>query len=132
MSNSELVNANPIYLICGNLGMPGAPVLSLALMYDTGNESIGGQGLITQAIAPPNGRLVIHGISGQVHGLGVGGVTRVMALTGTFEHSLTPPAIGQVTEKFQATFATDDNWQGHGSFTYGGQTIHNVPVKQRG
>lgn len=131
MSDSDFINADPIYLISGKLGTPGAPILSMALMYDTGTGQISGQGLITQSVAPPNGRIVIHGISGQVHGLGLGGGTRVISLTGTFIHSLTPPAIGQVTEKFSATFATDERWQGHGSFTYGGQTIHNVPVKQR-
>ena len=131
MSDSEFINADPVYLISGNLSKPGAPILSLALMYDPGTGLISGQGLITQSVAPPNGRIAIHGISGHVHGLGLGGVTRVMALTGTFEHRLTPPAVGQVTEKFQATFATDNDWQGHGTFTYGGQTIHNVPVRQR-
>lgn len=132
MADSEFVKADPVYLICGNLGTPGAPVLSLALMYDPTTGVVSGQGLITQAVAPPNGRTVLHGISGQVHGLGLGGATRVMALNGTFEYYLPPPAIGQVTEKFQATFATDQRWQGHGSFTYGANTVQNVPVKQRG
>lgn len=130
MSDSELINADPVYLISGNLGKPGAPILSLALMYDSGTGQISGQGLITQSIAPPDGRIAIHGISGIVHGLGLGAPTRVMSLTGTFIHYLTPPAIGQVAEKFTATFVTDSHWQGHGTFSYGGHTVHNVPVKQ--
>lgn len=132
MSDSEFCTADPVYLISGNLGKPGAPILSLALMYDPVTGLISGQGLITQAIAPPNGRIGIHGITGVVHGLGLGGVTRVISLKGTFQHSLTPPAIGEITEKFEATFVTDNSWQGHGSFAYGGQRITNVPVKPRG
>lgn len=132
MSDSEFINAEPVYLISGNLGVLGAPMLSLALMYDPDTGYISGQGLITQSIAPPNGRVVLHGVSGNVHGLGLKGATRVISLTGTFEHYFTPPAIGQVTEKFQATFVTDQQWQGHGTFTYGNQTIRNVPIKQRG
>lgn len=131
MSDSQIIDAVPVYLISGNLGMPGAPVLSLALMYDPGTGMMSGSGLITQSVAPPNGRIAIHGISGPVHSLGLGVARRVIALTGTFERTLTPPAIGQVTEKFQATFSTDNEWQGHGSYTYGGQTVQNVPVKQR-
>ncbi|WLI91056.1 DUF1842 domain-containing protein [Massilia sp. R2A-15] len=129
MSDSEFIDADPIYLMCGNLGMPGAPILSLALMYDTGSGMISGQGMITQSVAPPNGRIAIHAISGEVHGLGLGGVTRVMTLTGTFQG--TPPT-APVTERFTAIITTDERWQGHGTFTYGGNTVRNVPVKQRG
>lgn len=132
MSDSEMIDAVPVYLISGNLGKPGAPVLSMALMYDTGNGVITGQGLITQSVAPPNGRIALHSISGQVLGLGLGASTRVISLTGTFQHYLTPPAIGQVTEKFEATFVTDDSWVGHGSFTFGTQRVTNVPVRPRG
>jgi hypothetical protein len=132
MSDSEMIDVEPLHLICGNLGTPGAPILSMALMYDNDNGVISGQGLITQSVAPPNGRIALHSISGQVHGLGRGAMTRVMALTGTFQYYLPPPAIGQVTEKFEATIVTGDDWAGHGSFTFGSQRVTNVPVKQRG
>jgi hypothetical protein len=132
MSDSELSNSEPVFLISGNLGTPGAPVLNLALMYDTELGVINGHGTITQSVAPPNGRLVVNAITGQVLGLGFGKATRSVSLTGTYQQQFTPPAIGQSTEKFQATFVTDNNWQGHGTFSYGGQTISNVPVKPRG
>ncbi len=131
MSESNFIEADPVYLISGNLGTPGAPILSLALMYDPATGVISGQGMITQSVAPPNGRITIHGISGQVHGLGYGPGREnlVTTLTGTFQG--TQPT-APITEQFTATFSTDQQWQGHGTFTYGGNTVRNVPVKQRG
>ena len=134
MSASELTAVKPVHLVAGNLGTPGAPVLNLALLYnpDSTPASLSGEAVITQAIAPPNGRIVIHGVHGPVHGLGYGKETRVFSLKGTYWQSFPPPAIGQIQEEFTATFVTDNNWQGHGTFTYGGQTVANVPIKQQG
>ena len=134
MSTSELSAVKPIHLIAGNLGMPGAPILNLALLYnpDPVVASLSGEAVITQSIAPPNGRIVIHGVHGPVHGLGLGGATRVFTLKGEYWQPFPPPAIGLVQEHFTATFVTDNNWQGHGTFTYGGQTVANVPIKQLG
>lgn len=134
MSTSELNAVEHVYLIAGNLATPGAPILNLALFYNPGDGTVSGEALITQSIAPPHGRVVIRPVSGPVHGLGFpgGGVTRVFTLRGEFVVSVPPPAIGSYLAQFEATFATDNNWSGHGSFTYDQQKVQNVPIKQRG
>jgi len=134
MTTSELTSSKKIDLVAGNLGTPGAPILNLSLIYNVDHEDgqLSGLAVISQAIAPPNGRIVINNVSGPVHGLGFGKETRVFSLTGEYWQSLQPPAIGQVQEKFTATFTTDNNWQGHGTFAYGGHVVRNVPIKQVG
>ncbi|MCL6485899.1 MAG: DUF1842 domain-containing protein [Janthinobacterium lividum] len=118
--------------MAGNLGLPGAPILNLALFYHPDDGSVSGEALITQSIAPPHGRVVIRPVSGPVHGLGLGKATRVFSLTGEYVVSVPPPAIGSYLAKFEATFVTDNNWSGHGSFSYGNQKIDNVPIAKRG
>lgn len=133
MSTPELTSSKKIDLLAGNLGTPGAPILTLSLIYNVDQEDgqLSGIAVISQAIAPPNGRIVIKNVSGPVHGLGLGGKeTRVFSLKGEYVQSFPPPAIGEIVEKFTATFATDNNWKGHGTFAYGGHVVHNVPVKQ--
>ncbi len=131
MSTSEL-SLEQLYLIAGNIDLPGAPVLNLALLYNPEAGALTGEALVTQAIAPPNGHVVIRPVSGAVHGLGLGGATRVFNLSGEYTVSVPPPAIGTYLAKFTAVFSTDNNWNGHGSFTYGNHTVTNVPIKKRG
>ncbi|MBW8827858.1 MAG: DUF1842 domain-containing protein [Burkholderiales bacterium] len=134
MANLELTKVNHVHLIAGNQGMPGAPLLNLELLYNAepNPASLSGLAVISQAIAPPNSRIVINNVSGFVHGLGLGKVTRVFTLSGEYWQTLTPPAIGSVRESFTATFVTDNNWQGEGTFTYGGHCVTGVPIKQLG
>lgn len=88
-----------------------------------------GQVQITQAIAPPNGNIHVN-VTGQLRqlGFGQGPVTQVVSLEGTSSQSLPPPAIGTVLERFIASFATDKQWNGRGSFSYGGREVNDVPV----
>jgi hypothetical protein len=132
MSDSDFSAVSLVFLTSGKLGLPGAPVLNVALMYDGQSGAVNGEAMITQAIAPPNGSILVRKVSGEVHGLGLGGATRAMTLRGEYVHVLPPPAIGSITEKFEANFVMDNQWNGHGSFEYGGKTVSNVPVKQRG
>jgi hypothetical protein len=132
MSTSDFSAVSLVFLTSGNLEVPGAPVLNLALMYDGQTGAVSGEALVTQAIAPPDGRLLVRNVSGEVHGLGLGGATRVMSLRGEYVYTLPPPAIGSITEKFEANFVMNQQWVGHGSFQYGGKTMRNVPIKQRG
>jgi len=135
MAKQELEHSQKIDLISGNLGTPGAPVLHLSLIYniDQDDAQLSGIAVISQAVAPPNGRIVIKNVSGPVHGLGLGGKeTRVFSLTGEYTQSFPPPAIGEIVEKFTATYSTDNNWQGHGTFAYGGHVVRNVPIKKVG
>lgn len=134
MSQPELTKVQHLQLIAGNVGMPGAPVLNLSLVYnpDSNPGSLSGLAVITQAVASPNSRIEIRNVSGTVHGLGLGKATRVFSLTGEYWQSFPPPAIGSVQEKFTATFVTDNNWQGEGGFSYGGNQVTGVPIKPVG
>lgn len=130
MSN-EFNSVGLIHLLAGHLGQPGAPVLHLAMMYDSEQGSLNGEAMITQAVTPPSGRVVVRHVSGNVHGLGLGGATRAVSLQGEYVVTLPPPAIGSFLEKFSATFVTDNNWKGHGSFEFGSHKVSNVPVGPR-
>ncbi|MED5595741.1 DUF1842 domain-containing protein [Janthinobacterium sp. P210006] len=132
MSSSELNAVEHVYLTAGNLALPGAPILNLALFYNPDDGSLSGEALITQAIAPPHGRVVIRPVSGSVYGLGIGGATRAFNLSGEYVVSVPPPAIGSYLAKFEAIFVTDNNWNGRASFTYDHNKVEDVPVKKRG
>lgn len=131
MSTSEL-SLEQLYLTAGNIGLPGAPVLNLALLYNSVAGALTGEAQISQSVAPPYNLVTIRPVSGPVHGLGIGGATRVFSLSGEYTVSVPPPAFGTYLAKFTATFSTDNNWSGHGTFTYGDNTVTNVAIKKRG
>ncbi|MFZ4877526.1 DUF1842 domain-containing protein [Janthinobacterium sp. Mn2066] len=131
MASNELNEIEHLYLVAGNLGSPGAPILNLALLFNSADGALSGEALVAQAIAPPNGRVVIRPISGEVHGLGLQHYTRAFTLSGEYTVSVPPPAIGTYLAKFTATFVTDNDWVGQGSFTYGNQTVKDVPIRPR-
>ncbi|MBB5606120.1 MULTISPECIES: DUF1842 domain-containing protein [unclassified Janthinobacterium] len=132
MATPEQNVVEHLYLTAGNLGLPGAPILNLAVLYNSADGALSGEALIAQAIAPPNGRVVIRPVSGQAHGLGLQHYTRAFTLSGEYTVSVPPPAIGTYLAKFTATFVTDNDWTGRGTFTYGDQTVKDVPIKKRG
>lgn len=131
MSTSEL-SLEQLNLTAGNIGLPGAPVLNLFLLYNPEAGALTGEAQVTQAVAPPYNLMTIRPVSGDVHGLGLGGATRVFSLSGEYTVSVPPPAIGTYLAKFTAVFTTDNNWTGHGSFDYGTHKVTNVPIKKRG
>lgn len=122
-----------LYLVkplAGNEGMPGAPLLHLELAVYAPTGQITGRGEITQAIAGPESDLRIHGITGQIHSLGLGEARRVVALRGEYEVPFPPPAIGESRKPFSAVLVIgEDDWNGKGSFTYGDHKVDDVPVK---
>jgi hypothetical protein len=128
MMSTELNTIQPIRLMAGHLTRIGAPILYLSLLYNTEEGSLNGEAVITQSVTPPGGRVVVRHVSGVVHGLGLNGATRAVTVQGEYAHSLPPPAFGTVLEKFSATFVTDNNWKGHGSYQFGGTDVANVPV----
>jgi hypothetical protein len=117
-----------IQLIAGNLGLPGAAILQLDLLFNPQEGNLNGQAIISQTVGPPKVRIVVRHLAGEAHGLGLGGATRVVALRGEYEQSFPPPASGSYLAQFSATFVTDNNWKGHGSFQFGSDKVMNVPV----
>jgi hypothetical protein len=124
-----IVGAYFVKLEVGHVGTPGAPILHLALVVNAPTGAIGGTAEITQAIAPPNGEIEIPHVTGQIRHLGLGHDTIIVTLSGQYIVSVPPPAIGSYLAKFEAVLHVDKSWKGTGSFTYGGHTVDNVPVK---
>jgi len=120
---TSLIGAYNVIGTLGNVGMPGAPIMHFNLVVVPSKNTVSGSVKIIQAIAPPNGQLFIQNLKGQIHATGYGGVTQIVALEGSYtvgaSYALIP---------FKAYMSINGNWEGSGSFTYGTQTIENVPV----
>lgn len=113
----------------GNVGMAGAPILHFALLVVSGTGKVSGHAMISQAVAS-HGEKQINNITGEIHGAGLGSVTKLVSLKGTYYEPLTPPAIGTLEVPFQATFAVDDAWNGKGGFSCGTTKVENVAVQK--
>jgi hypothetical protein len=117
-----------ITLTAGNQGMPGAPILTMALLIDGADGTVQGKGEISQAVAPPYGELPVSNITGQIRAMGFGPATMSLALKGTIFTPLKPPAIGTVEIPFSAFFVTDNDWMGRGYFNYPPNDVTDVPI----
>ena len=115
--------------LAGNENVAGAPMLHFSLVVVSGSGKVSGHAMISQAIAPPNNEKMINNVTGQVHATGLGPVTKVVTLHGTYVDDLPPPAIGTIEVPFTAHFAIDDAWNGRGGFKCGYTQAENVPVK---
>ncbi|MDI9339301.1 MAG: DUF1842 domain-containing protein [Sediminibacterium sp.] len=129
-SSKVLAGAYLVNGTAGNLGMPGAPIMHFSLVVVPSQNSVNGTVHITQVIAPPYGDIVIRNVKGTIRSTGYGKVTQVVYLEGEYVVSVPPPAIGSYLAHFSASMAIDDNWNGMGSFSYGGNDVENVPVKK--
>lgn len=123
------IGAYLVKLQIGDLGTPGAPILHFAGVVNAPTGAINGTAEITQAVAPPNGDLHIPHVTGQIRHLGFGEDKIIATLAGQYLVSFPPPAIGSYLAKFEAVLHVDKSWNGKASFTYGGHTIDDVPVK---
>jgi hypothetical protein len=114
--------------LVASTGLLGAPTLHLTLIYnpDTVPATLDGTGVITQAVAPPGGRIDVHGIHGEVTELQFfqSSGSNLISLRGVCSE---PPAM--VLFPFSAVFVTDSKWNGEGSFTYGSKTVSRVPIR---
>jgi len=120
------------YLVNGEAGnpqMPGAPTLHFSLLVVSATGKVSGHAMITQAIAPPQGQKYINDITGQVRATGLGPITKVVSLKGTYYDILPPPAIGTIAVPFEASFAVNNEWVGRGSFSCGTVHAEDVPVQ---
>jgi hypothetical protein len=113
----------------GHIGTPGAPILDFSLLVVVPSGLVSGHVDIRQALPPPHGHISLP-VTGHIHSLGLPPAHNVVVLTGTYLVSFPPPAIGSILEHFNATFSVNSDWNGHGSFTYGGHSVSNVPVKK--
>ena len=71
---------------------------------------------ITQALPLSGGNINVT-VTGQVRAAGLGPITQLVALSGTYQHPLPPPSLAILTESFDAHFAVDARWQGRGGFS---------------
>ena len=128
---SSLIGAYLVTGTVGNVGMPGAPIMHFSLVVVPGAHTVSGTVEITQALASPNGVIVVKNVTGQIRPTGFGTVTQVVSLEGEYVQSFPPPAIGSYLAKFTANMAIDNNWNGTGGFTYENHDVNNVPVKKQ-
>ena len=111
----------------GNVGMPGAPIAQFSLLVQESDHLVAGLMDVNQAVV--NGNTGTFHVTGAIHSTGLGSVTKVVSLTGSYTQA--NPTTGTVgpAQPFSAHLAVDNNWTGHGGFTYGGSTVENVPIK---
>ncbi len=110
----------------GNVGLPGAPIAHFSLVVVPSKDTVTGVVEITQAINRPP---ITIQVKGTIRHTGYGDVTQIVNLSGEYVVSVPPPAIGSYLEKFTAYMDIDNNWNGIGGFTYGNESIKDVPVK---
>ena len=124
---SRLIGAYLVNGTMGNLNMPGAPIMHFSLVVVPGANSVSGSVEITQGSV--HGQpIIVRNVKGTIRATGFGKVTKVVALEGQYTQSVPPPAIGTYLAQFSAHMAIDDNWDGQGSFSYGGHDVEDVPV----
>jgi hypothetical protein len=115
-------------VVVGN-EQPGAPLLHIAALVVVPSGLISGHAEITQALPPPHRNPQITDLRGRLYSFEFKEGLRVATLTGTYVQSFPPPAIGEIVESFSAVLALDTGvWEGRGSFAYGGNGVHDVPV----
>jgi hypothetical protein len=115
----------------GHVGTPGAPIMEFHLLVVVGSGHASGHVEIRQALPPPNGEIFVNNVSGQVHELGPAPHSLIVTLAGTYTRPIgPPPLIGEILEHFSATLHVNHEWHGHGSFSYGGHNVTNVPVRK--
>lgn len=102
-------------------GVGGGSML-LQLAVDPLHQTLGGsaKGRIQEG-TPHSPTFTAQG-SGQMHGTGLGKITRVGGVTGHGAVTFPPPAIGVYLAPFSASFAVDGDWNGTGTFSVAGST----------
>jgi len=118
-----------VQAMAGNMGMPGAPILTLDILVNAVSGSITGHAVQSQAVAPPGNKVDITITKGQLRATGLGQYTKVVYLEGQAVISFPPPAIGSYLAPFSAHFAVDNSWDGTGGWSLGSTDVNNVPIK---
>lgn len=123
---SDVLGLYFVKAVVGNAGMPGAPLVNLALSVQAASGHVAGIAEITQAVQGGNHRFPV---TGQIYQTGLGPNHQLVSLQGEFVYSVPPPAIGTFLAKFTAALSVDQKWNGSGGFNYVTTHVENVPVK---
>ncbi|KQN77078.1 hypothetical protein ASF04_24810 [Duganella sp. Leaf61] len=105
----------------GNVGTPGAPIVTFAVVVVPSTHSVTGSVHVTQAVE--NGSYTGQ-VSGTIYATGFGNVTQVVALNG----AIRPDSPSTVVLPFEAQLAINGEWNGTGGFNYANVHVENVPV----
>ncbi|WP_296943298.1 DUF1842 domain-containing protein [uncultured Massilia sp.] len=123
MSNQNAIaSAYLVKCVLGNVGLPGAPVASLALVVTPASRKITGYVEITQATQGGN---YSGPVQGTMFSTGLGEVTQVAALTGMIHADGPMP----IEIPFEAHLAITKDWTGTGGFSYANVHVDHVPLK---
>lgn len=119
-----------IYRATGIAGsdIAGAARLRFDLLVVAATGKVSGHVAITRALPLAGGNISLT-VTGQVRGAGLGQITQLVALTGTYWYEPSPQEPLSIREQFSAHFAVDAKWQGRGGFSYGGHDVNDVPVR---
>jgi Domain of unknown function (DUF1842) len=119
-----------IYHVKGEtIGTGGEATLEFNLLVNTVSGLASGHAEVKHALPAPPHDIGIA-VTGTVHKLGADPALQVVTLQGTYLYSYPPPIILTILEHFNAVLLLNDEWHGHGSFTYGGHTVSNERVKR--
>jgi len=121
--HKALIGAYNVKGTLGNLDLLGAPIMHFNLVVVPSENTVSGSVEIIQAIAPPYGQISIQNLKGQIRATGYGNIEQIVALEGDYTIGAS-----DVLYSFKASMNLKMNWEGSGTFTYGEQTVENVPV----
>ncbi|MFT6283122.1 MAG: hypothetical protein ACJA0U_003264 [Salibacteraceae bacterium] len=122
-TEKAMAGAYAVNVTIGNEGMPGAPIVELALVVVPSQNKVTGRVHANQATE--------HGdytgtVEGTIYSTGLGKFTKTIAVKG----SITPASgIMPIEIPFDANMAVDDAWNGVGGFNYLQVHVEDVPVK---
>lgn len=100
----------------------GGGSMLLQLAVDAVVSTLNGRANGTIKEGTPHSPTFAASASGHMHSTGLGGITKVGAVSGEAVVSFPPPAIGSYRATFSASFAVDNEWGGTGKFSVGNDT----------
>jgi hypothetical protein len=105
----------------GNVGMPGAPIVTFQFLVVPDKKTVSGTATITQAIEKGT---YSGPVSGSIYATGFGTTTQIVTFAGVVYRE----DDGALPLNFEAHLAIDAKWNGSGGFKYGNTHVENVPV----
>jgi hypothetical protein len=121
--SNPIAGAYLVKFVLGNVGLPGAPVASFALVVTPATHKVTGHVQIAQAT---QGGDYSGEVKGTIYATGLGNVTQVVALTGVIHPD--GPVIAEIP--FSASLAINREWEGTGGFNYANVHVEDAPVKR--